>query len=85
MLMNRKRRHCILGEFLTEEERERVRVLFRQQDIHLEDEGIVARVDVPGDFACCPYRFRIGQGSDYCTSKCYISHVAARQSATGRV
>jgi hypothetical protein len=81
--MNKKRRHCILGDVLTDEERERLRVLFEQQSIRLNDKGIVARVKVPSDYAYCPYRFRIGAEVDYCTSKCQINRTALREATVG--
>lgn len=83
--MNKKRRHCILGEVLTDEERERLRVLFEQQSIHLNDKGVVARVNVPSDYAYCPYRFRIGAEMDYCTSKCQITRAAVKEETVGVV
>ncbi len=81
--MNKKRRHCILGEVLTEEEHERLRSLFEQQGIRLNDKGLVAKVNVPSDYSYCPYRFRIGAETDYCTSKCQITRAAEREETLG--
>lgn len=81
--MNKRRRHCILGEVLTAEERERLRVLFEMQGIQLKDKGLVAKVSVPSDYSYCPYRYRIGAETDYCTSKCQITRTADREETLG--
>lgn len=81
--MNKKRRHCILGDVLTDVERERLRTLFEQQSIRLNDKGVVARVRVPSDYSYCPYRFRIGGELDFCTSKCQITKTAEKEAVTG--
>jgi|GEM_PF-4933874 len=74
---------CVLGQGLANDEIERLRELFRQQNIALDEQGWVAQIHAPGTKDNCPYRFSLGPDTDYCSSKCHLMEIA-KQGAHSR-
>lgn len=71
-------RCCELGSGLTENQIARLRELFLQQGIQLNAEQWVARIKAPGTKENCPYRFTLGEETDYCASECHLQAVVAK-------
>jgi len=74
---------CALGQGLASDEIERLRDLFRQQNIPLDEQEWIARIHSPGTKDNCPFRFSLGPDTDYCTSKCHLMEVS-KQDAYSR-
>lgn len=67
--------HCYIQRILTPEERDRVREFLRQQGIHLPEAQLIGVIGEPGDRKDCPFRFGVGEWTQYCSNVCHLGAV----------
>lgn len=67
--------HCELDHVLTSEEMSRLRELFRQHGIQINETDLIAKIKKTSPKDYCAFRYNLGPNFQFCSSECVIKKI----------
>ncbi len=67
--------HCRIDKLACPDEMERVRNLFKQQNIHIPESALIGHISERHGPQDCPFHTSLGKDTQYCVDQCFLQNV----------